>query len=150
MSPPATRRGLLRRWLKFNLVGAMGVVVQLAALAVFVSGLGLHYLPGTALAVEAAVLHNFLWHERFTWKDRASISRGQALRRLARFNLSTGAISVGGNLLLMRLLAGALGIQYLAANLATIALLSLANFAVSHLFVFRDGQPPAKAGPPPA
>jgi hypothetical protein len=29
-------------------------------------------------------------------------------------------------------------INYLAANLGTIAVLSLANFAASHLFVFRD------------
>ena len=137
MSGTSGGRGLLVRWLKFNAVGALGILVQLAALALLVSGLRLHYLLATSIAVEIAVLHNFFWHERFTWKDRAGLSSRQTLLRLLRFNLSTGVISVGGNLLLMRLLAGVLGLNYLIANLATIALLSLANFAVSHTFVFR-------------
>jgi len=45
------------RWLKFNAVGAGGVAVQLAFLALLVR-LGVHYLLATALAVEAAVLQN--------------------------------------------------------------------------------------------
>ena len=54
--------GALRRWLKFNAVGAIGIVVQLAALAVLKGLLRLPYLTATALAVETAVLHNFVWH----------------------------------------------------------------------------------------
>jgi putative flippase GtrA len=57
--------------------------------------------------------------------------------RLLRFNLSNGAISILGNLGLMRLLVGWWGVPYLAANLITIAALSGGNFAVSHWFVFR-------------
>ena len=60
-----------RRWLKFNFVGALGIGVQLAALATLTT-LGLRYLAATALAVETAVVHNFLWHERMTWRDRAT------------------------------------------------------------------------------
>jgi putative flippase GtrA len=131
-------RGLGRRWLKFNAVGALGFVVQLGALAILVSGFRVNYLWATALAVELAVLHNFVWHERFTWKDRAGVSRPEVLARLLRFHLSNGLISIAGNVLLMRLLAGALHIPYLAANVASIALLSLLNFAASHTFVFRE------------
>jgi len=130
-------RGLALRWLKFNAVGAMGVAVQLAALALLVGGFRLNYLVATAVAVEIAVLHNFLWHQRFTWKDRAGVSRRQVVWRLVRFNLSNGAISLGGNLALMRLLTGVFHVNYLIANGASIAALSLANFAVSHTFVFR-------------
>jgi len=50
---------LLIRWLKFNAVGALGVGVQLGTLAALTNGVGLDYLAATALAVEAAVLHNF-------------------------------------------------------------------------------------------
>ena len=56
------------RWLKFNLVGALGIVVQMAAFALFFSALRWNYLVATALAVETAVLHNFVWHEHYTWK----------------------------------------------------------------------------------
>ncbi|MGD0199341.1 MAG: GtrA family protein [Bryobacteraceae bacterium] len=136
-STPSRWRSLLLRWLKFNFVGALGILVQLAALALLVSGLGMGYLWGTALAVEVAVLHNFVWHERFTWRDRTR-SRAGALGRLLRFNLTTGLISIGGNLVLMRLLVGALGVRYLPANMIAIAALSFANFAASHWFVFAE------------
>ena len=55
---------MLLRWAKFNAVGAAGVAVQLGLLALLESVLRLQYLVATALAVEAAVLHNFAWHER--------------------------------------------------------------------------------------
>lgn len=63
---PALRLEGLVRWLKFNFVGGIGIFVQLAALTLFRAGLHLDYLLATGLAVETAVIHNFLWHERFT------------------------------------------------------------------------------------
>jgi putative flippase GtrA len=54
-----------------------------------------------------------------------------------RFNLSTGAVSIAANLLFMRLLVGRLHVQYLLANMLSIAATSLANFLLSDLFVFR-------------
>ena len=97
--------------MKFNFVGGIGMVVQLAALAVFRSLLRLDYLVATGLAVEIAVIHNFLWHERFTWADRAATRPFQSLVRLAKFNATNGAVSIAGNLALMRLLAGELQVQ---------------------------------------
>jgi putative flippase GtrA len=126
------------RWLKFNSVGAMGIVVQLAALALFKEWLHAGYLVATALAVEIAVLHNFVWHERFTWKERSGGSAKEVWFRLLRFHAGNGLISVAGNLALMRLLVGWLHVQYLLANLLTIAICSLANFAAGEWFVFRQ------------
>jgi putative flippase GtrA len=126
---------IFRRWLKFNTVGAIGIGVQLAALAILKSLLHVEYLWATALAVEAAVLHNFVWHERWTWKGR--IGKKGVLLRLARFNLTTGAMSIGSNLILMRLLVGQFHMPYLAANLLAIAATSVANFLLSEWFGFR-------------
>ena len=128
---------LALRWLKFNFVGGLGIVVQLACLAFFKDVLHLHYLVATALAVEIAVLHNFFWHQRLTWRDRPGGSRREAALRLTRFHLGNGLISLAGNVLLMRLLVGGLHMHYLIANAITIALCSLANFAASEWFVFR-------------
>ena len=125
---------MLRHWLRFNAVGAIGIVVQLAALAILKSLLHLEYLLATALAVEVAVLHNFIWHQRWTWADRAGT---RAAARLVRFNLGTGAVSIAANLLFMRLLVGQLHMQYLLANMSSIAAASLANFLLSDLLVFR-------------
>jgi putative flippase GtrA len=129
---------LALRWLRFNFVGALGIGVQLAALAVFKDLLDIQYLAATALAVELAVLHNFAWHCRFTWKDRPGGTR-ETLLRLVRFHLGNGVISIGGNLALMWLLAGHFGIHYLAANAIAIAVCSFGNFAAGEWFVFRGG-----------
>jgi len=131
-------RNTLIRWLKFNAVGGLGIAVQLAMLAVLVSLLKVNYLVATALAVEAAVLHNFAWHERFTWADRRAVSIRKVGVRLLRFNLSNGMISIVGNLLLMRLLAGRLHIPYLAANAVTIACCALLNFVAADRLVFSE------------
>jgi putative flippase GtrA len=126
--------GLFGRYLKFNFVGGIGIAVQLAALWIYEHAFGLHYLWATALAVETAVLHNFVWHERFTWKDRS----GRGLPgRLVRFHAGNGLISITGNVILMRLFAGALGMRHLVANGLAIAICSLANFAAGEWFVFR-------------
>src|SRR5579872_779806 len=60
----------LVRWCKFNFVGGIGILVQFAALFLLKSVLQFNYLAATAIAVEAAVVHNFVWHEQFTWVDR--------------------------------------------------------------------------------
>ena len=125
------------RWFKFNAVGAMGIAVQLGSLALLVGRLHLNYLPATALAVEAAVLHNFVWHERFTWKDRERSGARATAMRLVRFHAGNGAVSIVGNLALMRLFVGVLHLRYLLGNVITITLCSLLNFALGEWFVFR-------------
>ena len=134
--PGPARQALLWRWLKFNFVGGIGIAVQLFALAIFRSLLLLDYLPATVLAVETAVIHNFLWHEHFTWADRSSAGVASSLARFTRFNASNGVVSILGNLSMMRLLVGQLEMNYFAANLIAIATCSLVNFALSDCLVF--------------
>jgi putative flippase GtrA len=131
----------LVRWMKFNFVGAIGIAVQLAALFLLKTVLNLNYLLATVLAVEAAVMHNFIWHERFTWAnrtkpDRKSSSARSSLARCLRFNVANGAVSILGNLALMKLLVDFGHVNYLAANGIAIAPCSLANFLVSEEWVF--------------
>ena len=123
------------RFLRFNGVGILGFAVQLAVLAALIR-LGAHYLAATAVAVELAVLHNFAWHERWTWRDRL-LGPGSRAQRLWRFHASNGLISLAGNLLLMRLLVGLLGLPPVAANLIAVVLCSFLNFSASDRFVFR-------------
>jgi putative flippase GtrA len=124
--------------MKFNAVGGIGIAVQLAALASLRSILHLDYLLATVLAVELAVLHNFVWHELFTWADRPASRFTDSLIRLVRFNASNGLVSILGNVLLMGLLVGKLGLQYFAANMIAIAACSLVNFLLSDCFVFQS------------
>ncbi|HEV8416542.1 MAG TPA: GtrA family protein [Bryobacteraceae bacterium] len=116
------------RWLKFNAVGAVGAAVQLGMLALLVR-LGVHYLVATALAVETAVLQNYYWHARWTWKGRDG--------SLWRFHLANGLVSVLSNLMWMRIFTGWLGIPPIPANLMAIALTSVANFLFGDRWVFQ-------------
>jgi len=134
------KRARLRflRWLKFNAVGGIGIVVQVVALAFLRSVLHLDYLLATALAVETAVVHNFLWHERFTWRDRPAARPLQSVARLAKFNATNGAVSLAGNLLIMEVLVGQLHMNYGVANLIAVATCSLVNFLLSDCLVFQS------------
>ena len=122
----------MRRWMTFNLVGAIGIGVQLGVLALARSVFELNDLASTALAVEAAVAHNFFWHEALTWGDRRTRRR---LARWLRFNLSTGVFSIAGNVAATKILADH-GVPLLAANGISIALCSIGNFLINDRFVF--------------
>jgi len=124
------------RWCRFNLVGAIGIVVQLAALFLLKSIFHFNYLAATAVAVEAAVVHNFVWHEQFTWADRVQPAWRTSLPRFARFNLTTGGVSIIGNLALMKVMVGLGHMNYFAANAIAIVLCSVVNFLVSDEWVF--------------
>jgi putative flippase GtrA len=118
----------------FVAVGAIGFLIQLAALAALLAA-GCPYLPATAAAVEAAILHNFLWHERWTWADRTA-GRPGAAARLMRFNLTAGSTSIAGNITFMAFYVGVVGIDPLAANVLAVASTTLANFLIADRCVF--------------
>jgi putative flippase GtrA len=144
VSVASRRKALASRWLKFNAVGAMGIIVQFACFSLLFSQLRINYMTASALAVEAAVLHNFVWHQRFTWKERATLvpARSGGLRReiamrLLRFHAGNGLVSILGNLALMRALVGGMRLDHYLATGISIATCSLLNFAMSEWFVYR-------------
>ena len=124
----------LIRWCKFNLVGAMGMVVQLAALALFNRLTAGRYLLASAAALELTLLHNFAWHLHYTWRDRRE---GSALPvQLVRFHLSNGLVSMLGNLALMRILVHEARIPLLASNSIAILCCSIVNFGLGNNWAF--------------
>ena len=132
-----TLAGGTRRFLRYNLVGAMGLSVKFSVLTALVELAGAGYLVSTAVAVEAAVMHSFIWHLRWTWRDRsAGLSRREALTCLLRFHLGTGAVAMLANLVVTRFLVQEFGIHYAAANLAATVFAGLANFMISNFVVF--------------
>jgi putative flippase GtrA len=139
-APPST----LLRWCKFNFVGGIGIGVQFAALFLVKSVMHFNYLAATVIAVEAAVVHNFVWHEQFTWVDRTKSGDSfearwrRSLPRLVRFNLTNGGVSILGNLALMKVMVGQGHMNYLLANGIAITLCSVANFLVSETWVFEE------------
>jgi len=131
---------------KFVIVGCLGFVLQLLTLSALTSLAGWPWLSATAAAVEAAVLHNFVWHEWWTWGDRgfAGFAGAHTFGRLVRFNVATGFISIVGNLVLMEILVEAVGLPPLVSNAIAVGLLSVVNFIVSDRWVFT--LPPSPTG----
>ena len=122
------------RWGKFNLVGVMGMVVQLAALALIDHVAPGHYLLATAAAIEITLLHNFVWQTRYTWRDRCD---GASLwTQCFRFHLSNGMVSMLGNLAVMRILADEAHMPLLAANTIAILFCSMMNFCIGDRWAF--------------
>lgn len=124
----------LIRWGKFNLVGAVGMVVQLASLALLNRLAAGHYLYASAAALEVTLLHNFIWHLHYTWRDRRCNSA--IFTQLIRFHLSNGMVSMLGNLALMRILVDAAHMPVLAANSIAILCCSIVNFILGDRWAF--------------
>lgn len=130
------------RWLRFNFVGLIGVGVQLGVLALLMRFFHWNYLLATVVAVECAVVHNFLWHERFTWGDRRQPHIKRRLLRFLRFNIANGLVSIAGNMAFMYVLVGKLRVPFLAANLTAIAGCAIINFFLSDRVVFTISEKP--------
>jgi len=127
----------MRHWLKFNVVGVFGFALQTAVLFVLTHSIhSINYLMATVLAVELAVLNNFVWHQRWTWNDRPTTTRKQGFRRLVKFNITTGAVSIGGNLIFMSLLVGQLGLPVNGANVITVPACSVLSFFLADRVAF--------------
>lgn len=120
----------------FNVVGILGLGLQLIALWMLISS-GVTLTLATLLAVELAVLHNFAWHQRWTWRDRPTTSRRGTAERLVRFHLANGAVSLVGSVVLTTLLVQKAGWAPLVANAAATIGCALVNYFASDILVFR-------------
>jgi putative flippase GtrA len=129
----ASARSLIR-WGKFNLVGVIGMGVQLGALAIFNRIAPGHYLYASSAAIELTLVHNFVWHLHYTWRDRRREST--MLAQLWRFHLSNGMVSMVGNLALMRLLVQQARMPVIAANAVAILCCSIVNFFLGDRWSF--------------
>jgi putative flippase GtrA len=130
------------RFVRFTLAGTGGFIVQIVALAVLTSIFDVNYLVATAIAVEAAILSNFIWHQRWTFADRS----GAWLERLIQFNALNAITSIFGSIFLTALFVEVIGLHPVIANIASVAALSVLNFVSADRLVFRAGAVMLAAG----
>jgi len=123
------------RWIRFNVVGVMGFALQTVTLSLLVQWAGLSAGLAVTVAVLVAVSHNFLWHEHVTWP---SLPRKDRLARWVSFHVSTGILSVLGNIGVTTLVMAVTGLSVVFANMVAVVSMSLVNFWVSDRVVFRE------------
>jgi putative flippase GtrA len=129
----------MTRFARFAIAGSGGFLIQIAALALLTEVFAVHYVTATIVAVEAAILLNFAWHEGWTWADRPAASPGERWRRLARFNALTGLTSIAGSVVFTAILVETLSLSPVMANIISVVALSAINFVSANALVFRSG-----------
>ena len=118
---------------RFVTVGFTGLIVNTTLLFLLYERLRLPLLIASPIAVEAAILNNFFWNNRWTFN-----APPLALGRLAKFNLvSLGGLAITTSLLFI--LVEGFGIHYLLANLMAIAVATIWNFLLSFFWAWGPG-----------
>jgi len=125
-----TGRANLGRAARFCLVGGTGIVINTAVLYLLSRGLGLPLPVSSAIAVELAIISNYMLNDRFTFA-----ARRPSFRRLAKFN-ATSLGGLGINVVTVWLLTRH-GVYFLAANLVGIAVAVVVNYTFSVAWVWR-------------
>ena len=130
--------GYAGRFGRFSLVGFMGAILQLTLVWLLTECFGVLSTAAMLVAVEITILHNFAWHERFTWSNRSLKSWRQLALRMWRFHAGNGLVSLAGNTVLVYCLVERLKAPVLPAAIGAIVICSLANFLIADRWVFRD------------
>jgi putative flippase GtrA len=136
------------RLARFAVVGASGVVVNLAALWVLAGVLRVREVLASAIAIEVSILWNFALNNAFTYRDRNGRAAAGLLERAVRYNavsliglaLQLGTFVLVRALLLRGLGREALGALRYPAQCAGIALATLWNFTGNLHFTWRQAR----------
>lgn len=127
----AWETGELRRFVKYCLVGATGVVVNMGVLAIL-GYAGMDYLQAGVLAVGTAIGTNFLLNELWSFADLSRRHSG-ILSRLSRF-LKFNFFCAGGagiTLVILWLLTDYAGCHYLLSNFVGIIVATVWNYGMN-------------------
>jgi len=130
-------KNILLRIIRFSVVGASGVIVNMGFLALFK---GIFHLPlwfAGLIAIEISILSNFALNDLWTWRDR----RGRKFfDRIWRYHVSVGITAYGFNYPILLLFTQVLSIPYLWANLIGIVIASAANFVLNHFWTYKKNK----------
>ncbi|MFH1252757.1 MAG: glycosyltransferase family 2 protein [Candidatus Uhrbacteria bacterium] len=120
-----------KRFLFYALVGGLGAVVDFGLFIFLHYGVGLAILPANVMAISLAVIHNFLWHHRVTFKNHNQITH------LA-FTKFVG-VFLGGIILNSLIVLGgvALGWPAIVAKIVATALVTAWNYFLNLRVTFR-------------
>jgi putative flippase GtrA len=130
---------MMQRFSRFLAGGAAGFLCQIAGLWLLVTVFSVNYVLATVVAIEVAIVFNYLCHEHWTWRDRPARSGQERWSRLLRFNAMTALTSIVGGVLITASLVELFGLPPVAANIVSVVALGLLNFAGADSLVFRAG-----------
>jgi dolichol-phosphate mannosyltransferase len=141
------------RFMRFALVGASGVLVDMAMLFLLSDprSLGLGLTRSKIAAAELAIINNFLWNDAWTFRDLVGGQRvaGHKLRRLLKFNAICG-FGLALNVVLLNIQFNVFHINRYVANLVAIGVVTVWNYWLNLRLNWRDTGPAPPAPAPRA
>lgn len=130
-------KGELIRFLKFCLVGSIGVVVNMSSLWFFTEAGNLPYLLSYVIGIELAITNNFLWNSLWTFRDKVDrILSITTIKSWLKFNTSRLMMIIVG-LSIMTLLTEVAGFYYLVSNLFAIGVITFLNYLISRHWIWK-------------
>ena len=118
-------------FLRFGVVGASGVVVNLATFSTAVHAFGVNFRIAAVLAFIAGVTNNFFWNRHWTF----GAGEGHAGFQAARFFL-VSVLAFGVNLAVLEVLVVTAGVPEVPAQMVAIAVATPCNFLGNKLWSF--------------
>jgi dolichol-phosphate mannosyltransferase len=138
----------INRFVRFGLVGASGVVVDMGMLFLLSDPTMLAWglTRSKLIASELAIVNNFIWNDAWTFRDVSSHQRGfrQRLRRFGKFQLICLA-GVVLNAVLLNLQFNILGMNRYLANAIAIVIVTGWNFWLNLKLSWRAAGPETPA-----
>jgi putative flippase GtrA len=128
------------RFLRFNIVGAAGIGVQVFAVWLLADRMRLPISLATVAAVGAAVVHNYCWHRVWTWADRQRSD--PAFLEFLLFAGANGLVSLAGNVAIVTALTAFTRVGAVPASLIAIASCGVVNYWVADRAVFAGSKQP--------
>jgi len=122
-------------FIKFLLVGASGVAVNLGFYVLFSRTMGIPLEVASPLAIEISIMSNFLLNSVFTFGKRSPVNGLK--KRFLRFHLVAGAAGLV-NYSILLLLVKSFGLWDIAANLAGIACATLVNYFLNSRWTWKE------------
>ncbi|TVQ99149.1 MAG: GtrA family protein [Desulfovibrionales bacterium] len=129
-SPRTALHQLLRQFLTFTGVGAIGTGIHYLTLILAVSGFGLAPTTGTGIGAAIGALTNYVLNRRITF--RSTCRHCEAMPKF----LITAASSLVLNVIIVGLLTH-VGLHYLLAQVIATCAVLVVNYLVARFWIFR-------------
>lgn len=124
------------QFLRFCVIGSVGVVVNSVIMYLSYDLMGLHYVLASVMAFFVASLNNFLLNKKFTFQDKDYGLRALA-KQYAKF-LSVTLIGLGINLGVLMALVEFFGLYPVISNLVGVLFATVSNFLGNKFFAFKQ------------
>lgn len=126
------------RLFKFSIVGAIGAVINTVFLWLFTDVAGLFYLYSSAIAIEIAIILQFLMNDRWTFKEQKTTHVEQFMKRILKSNVwRSGGLAV--NIGVLYFLTEYADVYYLLSNIIGIFCAFLLNYILESRLTWSFG-----------